>query len=370
MAEPNDPGFGRSLSGRDCIVRRMFDFPALDVAIGLIFLYVVLSLVCTSANEAIASGVGLRARFLQLGILNLLSAAPRTTEAGIATARSFYAHPLIQTMIRPSRGPDPSLDPTAVSRWWRKPPYPSYLPSRAFVAAIADIAAQAPARLGEVDPGEAAKAGRRLAGLSDDFGKTLAAIPNEALSETLLSLYRAAGRDAEKFGLEAARWFDDSMERVSGWYKRRVRLILLVIATIVVLLMNADSLTSARVLWRDDAVRAAVVKQAETAAGDGQSVEDVQVDRAVKQLDLPLGWELSFGDRPTQLPNDAVAWIAKLIGLVLTIAALMLGAPFWFDVLSKVARVRGTGAPPPATDAIRSGDADQARAGPRLPDIQ
>jgi hypothetical protein len=169
--------------------------------------------------------------------------------------------------------------------------------------------------------------------------------------------------------LEAARWFDDSMERVSGWYKRRVRLILFFVATAVVLLLNADSLTSARVLWRDDAVRAAVVQQAEAAARSGESAEDVQVDRAVRQLDLPLGWELSFGERPTQLPNDVLAWIGKLIGLALTIGALMLGAPFWFDLLSKVTRVRGTGAPPPATDSIRAGEAEQRRGGPHAPRV-
>ena len=345
----------------------MFDFPALDVALGLIFLYLVLSLVCTSVNEAISTAVGLRSRFLQLGILNLLSAAPRWTPSGIATARAFYAHPLIQTMIRPAKGPDPSLDPTAVSRWWTKPPYPSYLPSRAFVAAISDMAAHAPARLGDesIDPEEAAKARERVEGLSDELERGLAAIPNQALSATLLSLYNAAGRDANAFRLEAARWYDDAMERVSGWYKRRVRLILLLIATAVVTLLNADTLTSARVLWRDDAVRAAVVKQAEAAAGTGQTIEDVRVDRAVKQLDLPLGWQLSFGNAPTQLPNDPISWIAKLIGLALTIGALMLGAPFWFDLLSKVTRIRGTGAPPPATDAVRGGDADQRRSGPR-----
>ncbi len=42
----------------------------------------------------------------------------------------------------------------------------------------------------------------------------------------------------------------------------------------------------------------------------------------------------------------------------------MLGAPFWFDLLSKVARIRATGAPPPASDAVRSGEGEQTRAGP------
>jgi ABC-type Mn2+/Zn2+ transport system permease subunit len=53
----------------------MFDSPAFDVAIGLVFLYVVLALVCSTVNEAIATAVGLRARYLETGLLNLLSGA-------------------------------------------------------------------------------------------------------------------------------------------------------------------------------------------------------------------------------------------------------------------------------------------------------
>jgi hypothetical protein len=152
------------------------------------------------------------------------------------------------------------------------------------------------------------------------------------------------------------------MERVSGWYRRKVQLMLFVIATIVVVLLNADTLTTARVLWRDDATRAAIVLKAEAVAKNKEA--DVKLDDTVKGLDVPLGWNLEPGDEPTQLPNDWLALLAKLAGLALTIGAVMLGAPFWFDLLSKVARIRATGAPPPASDATRSGEGEQPRAGP------
>lgn len=87
------------------------------------------------------------------------------------------------------------------------------------------------------------------------------------------------------------------------------------IATVTVVALNADTLAAGRVLW------------------------------AVKQLDLPLGWELSTGNGPTEIPNDLLAILTKLLGLALTIGAVMLGAPFWFDLLSKIMRVRSTGAP-------------------------
>jgi hypothetical protein len=339
----------------------MFDFPALEVAIGLAFLYFVLALLCSTLNETISTATGLRARFLQLGLLNLLSASTTTTDAGVATAKRFYAHPLIQGLIRPGHGPDPAIDPTAVTKWWRKPPYPSYLPSRTFVAALTDLAERS-GDLQDVDEAEAEAVRKRLERGLQGLERSLASLPNEQLSEALLALHRSVGGDAAKFKHAAEQWFDDAMERVSGWYKRRVQLILVGIAAALVLLLNADSLAAGRVLWRDDAVRAGVVKKAEAAA-EGQ-LSDVDLETEVRKLDLPLGWELKFGDAPTQLPNDVLGWGAKLLGLALTIVAVLLGAPFWFDLLSKIVRVRATGAPPPASDAVRSGEGEQTRAGP------
>lgn len=348
----------------------MFDFPAFDVAIGLIFLYVVLALVCSTVNEALATATGLRARFLETGLLNLLSGSVSETPAGIATAEKFYAHPLVQGLIRPRRAPKPAADAAAARRglWSRlrtlleKPPYPSYIPSRTFVIALTDIAHEAETALEKAEGDEAEKARARAASAAEHLERSLASIPNAQLSEALLALYRQAGGDAVRFQRAAEEWFDDAMERVSGWYKRRVHVILTVIAAVVVVLLNADTLTTGKVLWRDDAVRAAVVKEAsDTAQG---TLNDVALDKAVKKLDLPLGWELSFGDAATQIPNDVLAWVQKVLGLLLTIGAIQLGAPFWFDLLSKVVRVRATGAPPPASDAVRRGEGEETRRGP------
>ena len=55
--------------------------------------------------------------------------------------------------------------------------------------------------------------------------------------------------------------------------------------------------------------------------------------------------------------------VSKLIGLSLTAVAISFGAPFWFDTLSKVARLRNSGAPPSASDAVRHGEGEEARRG-------
>ena len=57
----------------------------------------------------------------------------------------------------------------------------------------------------------------------------------------------------------------------------------------------------------------------------------------------------------------------KLFGLLLTVGAIQLGAPFWFDLLGKIVRVRGTGAPPPTTDAVRRGEGEEPRRGEKAP---
>ena len=347
----------------------MLDLPAFDVAVGLIFLYVTLALVCSTVNEALATALGLRARFLETGLLNLFSGSAGETPAGIATAQEFYGHPLVQGLIRPRRAPRPAADAAAARRgtWSRvrgafaRPVYPSYIPSRTFVAALLDIVHESEGVVATAKGDEAEKARARVAKAADDFERKLASIPNAQLADALFALYRSAGRDAAAFQHATEQWFDDAMERVSGWYKRRAHLVLAVIAAVVVVLLNADTLAAGKVLWRDDAVRAAVVKKAENSAKG--TLKDTDLEKTVKKLDLPLGWELSLGDGPTQLPNDGLSWVEKLIGLLLTIGAIQLGAPFWFDLLGKIVRVRGTGAPPPATDAVRRGEGEEKRRG-------
>jgi hypothetical protein len=351
----------------------MLDTPAFDVAIGLIFLFVTLALVCSTVNEALATALGLRARFLEAGLLNLLSGSGAETPAGVATAEAFYKHPLVQGLIRPRRTPRPAVDVAAARRGtfsrlrgaFSKPAYPSYIPSRTFVAAILDIAHESEKAVATAKGDEAEKARERVANAAGELEPALASLPNAQLSDALLALYRSVGGDAVLFQHAAERWFDDAMERVSGWYKRRVHLILAVIAAVVVVLLNADTLAAGKVLWRDDAVRAAVVKKAENAANG--KLDDTKLENTVKKLDLPLGWDLKLGDAPTQLPNDGVSWVEKLIGLLLTIGAIQLGAPFWFDLLSKIVRVRGTGAPPPASDAVRRGEGEETRRGDPTP---
>jgi hypothetical protein len=101
-------------------------------------------------------------------------------------------------------------------------------------------------------------------------------------------------------------------------------------------------------LWTDDLVRSAAVAAAERQQQDPASGATRLLEE-VKELNLPLGW--SSAD-PLRDPASGLAgWLLKLLGLAVTVLALSLGAPFWFDLLSRVARLRSTGPPPPPASA-------------------
>ena len=141
-------------------------------------------------------------------------------------------------------------------------------------------------------------------------------------------------------------WFDDTMNRVSGWYKRRATIILAVIALGVAGVFNVDSWQVANTLWTDNAVRAAVVAQAEGASK--KTVEEASKD-VTGEIALPLGWKPAHKDGdaapadPRAVPADFGSWVAKLLGLLVTAFALTLGAPFWFEALGRLVKVRNTG---------------------------
>jgi hypothetical protein len=306
----------------------VLDLAALDVAIGLVFLFFILSLICSAIQEFVAGLLNWRAKMLRVGVQNLLSGTPQITAEGRRLADTVYQHSLIQALIRPGR-----------SR------LPSYIPSRTFIAALLNVGAAA------ADPAKTVA----------ELQKTIDAIDNAQVKRSLTALLQRAGDDIEKFQRTAEEWFDDAMERVSGWYRRKVQIALTIIAALLVAFLNADTIRLAQNLWTDQNVRKAVVASAGAELREPREAPEIrdvaQTVDELEELDIPLGWA---GD-----DWAGVDWLLmKILGLVLTAAALTLGAPFWFDVLSKVARLRATGAPPPTTDAVRKGEGEEKRAGP------
>ena len=306
---------------------------ALDVLIGLFFLYFLLSIVCSSINEAIAAVLNMRAGYLERGIHTLLSRE--------GNVKSFYSHWRVRALIKPP------------GKIFKGPRKPSYIPSRTFALTLLDTFAP-PENAAENDD-LIARAERALGAPEDESESRR---PTEIVRGLLRDALAEARGDRDKFRATIERSFDDVMDRASGWYKRRVQLILFVLALGLVCVINADSAALAQRLWKDDALRAAVVSQANKVvqAGGAECAQtggtETRADAAAKCVDqvnefgLPLGW--SHDTSPHNFFWDG---LGKVLGLLVTAFALTLGAPFWFDLLGKVSRLRGSGPPAATSDS-------------------
>lgn len=289
----------------------MFGSGAIDVAIGLAFVFALLSLICSSATELLSQQLGWRAQTLELGIRNLIT--DQTTRA------AFYRHPLIQSLGKAKDGGEREQ--------------PSYIPANLFALVLLDVVAPAPADQ-KAPPQDQAVAG--------------------LLRRALRTL--TAGTDAD---LEASRkrievWFDDVMDRASGWYKRKIQWVLLAIALVVTGIANADAISLATSLWQSPSLRATLVETASSYAAGVQAAgaQKETLDQLKQRLDhltsqgLPLGWA---GDKVLS-SREPGQWLSKLAGLLLTALAASLGAPFWFDLVNKLVNVRSTGNVPPRSN--------------------
>lgn len=317
----------------------------LEVAIGVIFIFILVSVISSAIREALESLLKTRAAYLERGIRDLFRDAD-----GEGLARHFYEHPLVHSLYSGEyRAADTGAAPATFARGRG---LPSYIPSRNFALVLLDMAAR-----GRVtDEVSSDPDSPRLS--LDSVRANLRNIQNPAVQRVLLTALDTAGDDFDRAVRSIENWFDSGMDRVSGWYRRSTHWIIFWTALAIVAALNVDTLRIADFLYRNDAVREAVVARAETAVGDTAFL-DRSYQQALDQLNgmrLPIGW---MGYTPRPVPDwlgevdDSRAWTAgaapflsnalpTLVGWLLAAFAATLGAPFWFDVLNKVMVIRAT----------------------------
>ncbi len=302
----------------------MFGSSVLGVVIGLIFVYFMLSMIVSKVNETVSARLAWRSRDLEQWLRRTLD--PPDPDARPPVSSERFKQSSLITSITPE-GSRRSL--------------PSYVSPRTFSLAILDLLAPDDDQVTSVE----------------QVRRAVAALPEHHPAKAPLTrLAIEAGDDlaALRVGIEG--WFNDSMARVSGWYKRRVQRWVLIYAAVIVIGLNVDTILIARTLWAQDAVREAVVANvasrgaADRAQVDGPQDVSNQV-ATVRGLELPIGWapEKVDGKRnpdPRRWPGLHADLLLKLLGLGITVGALSLGAPFWFDVLNKVSRLRASGERP------------------------
>jgi hypothetical protein len=318
------------------------NLPILDVAIGICFIYLLLGLICSTVSEMISGWLRTRARFLDQGIGRLLG--------NDALKRALYDHPLIRTLA----------ESDGAAR-------PSYIPAERFITALTDVL---------TGPG---KSPSDMTALKQG----LAAAGNEQLNAALTALLNHPGLDAAAARARLEKWFDDGMDRVSGWYKRNAQRNALILACVITVMLNADTVHIARTLWTSPTVRAALVEEAKVRAErappeyPNPQVPAASVPANVSMQALTDQEQALLGEvtgwTGEQLPRggNIFGWLwfilrSHLLGWIFTAIAVSLGAPFWFDTLNRFINLRSAGrapdkgiqAPPPPTPATAGGGGD------------
>jgi hypothetical protein len=351
----------------------MFQNAFIDISIGLVLMYLMLSLVCTVVNEFIATQLKLRAASLEAGLKQLLddpvmrdafynhglidgvsnavTRGQETLSSSFNSLSSKVAAPIdsaLATMAAPDplKGPPPAKGTAAViaaPAAARTTEHPAYISSDRFAKAL----------IGSLDTSTPIPG---LADIRDTIGK----LPPSNMKDALISSLTVAGTDLDTFRKDVATWFDDSMERLGGAYKRQLKWISLIIGLLIAIIVNADSFEVGYALWSDNALRAQMVqiagpiatKQAETAGAGTMEAVAQSFDKAVTTLrPLPIGWPARTQPAWTEYKAAFWFWLTKLLGWIMTGIALSFGAPFWFDLLSKLVNIRGAGDKPKRADA-------------------
>ena len=347
--------------------------PALDLAIGLAFIFFLLSTLAATIQEFIAAILGLRARTLEQGLRSLLE----DPERGWAYVDKFYDHALVRSLYRTpppevlkgttardqantdtedEAATDVGRNAKTQSRGWfkralaffKRTSGPSYISPRAFALVVLDNFAPADGHKTFFDQGMS----------------VVGELP-EGLGKRLRPLIAGAQDDVEKLRTQLEAWYDDTMARVSGWYKRKTQIIVLVIGIVLVPAINANTFVIGERIWKDDTVRSAVVAQAQAnasarpsqgpqtpSASQKLSSAADDVDKVVK-VGIPIGW------RGPAVPHGADGIAIAIAGWILTILAISLGAPFWFDALSRFSRLRSSGKPETPLPAAGSGKTNE-----------
>jgi hypothetical protein len=327
----------------------MFGSQVLEVTIGLVLLYLLLSLICSSIREGIEGWQKTRAVDLERGIRGLLQ-----DRKGRGLAQALYNHPLVYGLFNGEYEPDKIKK----GRMPARSNLPSYIPSKNFAMALLDIVAHgssapvttAAQTVTDAAGSQAAPATPTTRVSLESLRAALGGLHNPPIQRALLSAIDTAQGDLGRAQANVEAWFNSAMDRVSGWYKRRTQTIIFAVGIVLTVAVNADTLTVAQSLMQDDALRKAVVAEAEAVARDkDRPPADVQARyHDLTAIGFPIGWARTLPARSDKCDLQCVAWqVASQVpshipGWLITAFAIALGAPFWFDVLNKFMVIRST----------------------------
>jgi hypothetical protein len=290
----------------------MFNTVVLDVVIGLVLIYLLYSLFITIIAEIVAARIGLRERVLRSAIERMLNDSYYEKKAKLklisfgffrrlflyessqfkySFAGRFYQHPSIKYLSKADKRSFVTLKNTK----------PSYISSEHFADSLLRLI-------------------REKGSGNTDMEKILYSLKYNTIHvqpETLKLLQhiaRDAGNDIDMLKQLIKKWYEEMMDRINGWYKRKLNLILFILGFLVAGSFNVDTIRITEYLSTDTDARDQMAKIAIEVARDSaryaghvkigndsvpaKAVLDSSLSRISRDLErsnkvLGLGWEFT-----------------------------------------------------------------------------
>jgi|GEM_PF-4437686 len=331
----------------------MFNSPILDLVIGMLFVFLLMSVLSSAVKELFAQAVNMRAIVLARAIKHLLQ-----DPSGEGLSADFYRHPLIKVLFEPR------------TAWWQRaldrflpaPGKPDNIPPETFAAVLSDLVEDSAVQgllvlrdralaggFGEDEAAvlEAVEKARALVhedhlaavaqietlqGIVDkvpeldeklNLSPMLTAIEaeltgssprsaiglstavvnlaNRPLRRTFQMLIQQAKGDVDQFQAALVAWFNDGMDKATDLYKRWAQVAIFAVGLALSIALNVDTLTVTKNLWKDKHLRDTVVASAgryATPMADAQGHatngdEGGGTVATLRGMDLPFGWDLN-----------------------------------------------------------------------------
>src|SRR3989304_2625003 len=266
----------------------------LSVAIGVTFVFLILSLLNTWVQEFLSSLFSMRANNLADILHNMLDPSAQklegtkklkelkdlwktgplensATKLSQSALKAVYDHPIIYSLSKPGA-------------------LPSYIPTQDFTTALLDLLNKA----GSEDLNQ-------LEITMENIRKGIQNLEDESLKIRLQSLIDRAMIIENKveivimyFRNSVESWFDSAMERGSGWYKRRIQWVGIISGIIIAILTNADTIGLAVSLWQNSILREAVTEAAVIYTEQGEDIKAKEAKQQLTELGLPIGRSLRY----------------------------------------------------------------------------
>jgi hypothetical protein len=319
----------------------MFGSTVLEVATGMVFVFLLVSLICSQVGNKISEALNWRARDLERGIRELLLGGEKDTL--LKDLYNTFHVQQFKTVIAPAAEwmlKQPALKNLVFihNQDPKKPDLgPASLPAQSFALGI--VQALVPDDVG-------------VTSLTNFQAAVQAKMQPSPLKEALLAVAQQPFAAVEDIRTQIETMYNHAEDQMTTFYRQHMWQLALTIGLIVSIFLNVDAIAIGFRLWRDPSLRVAVNAAAEKYATEAKPQEARQ---ELDQLNLPIGWQITTGwtiqniPIPRLTPNDwaqephgetILGWLRdiliKILGWLITAAAAAQGAPFWFDLLGRL----------------------------------